>query len=479
MATAPATSGGINVRMNYDARPTTLPSPSLSLDNIGTDDMKIDEKPKTYKICFHGGDNMLGRGIQLTLPHQLPGEDSITDSCSAWHYLLMGMHIHDSNDANVHANELKDIRSQNKLGTRLWGDSLALDIQPDLRILNLETAVTRSITNDDIPWDKRINYHLNVDNFPDVFRSFSEAHGASHYAVVMSNNHALDFGRKAFDADTISIANQLPGHGHLVGIGHNRCDATTPVMIKTDRGRIHIVAAACACSGCPRGWDSGAHVSGLVWLPAITGRTNVQEAVWTLERMIPEKADGDIIILSIHWGPNWAYLYSDDDGQVWRRQLAKACVDHLGVDIIYGHSSHHIRGMELLKSTMDGADKLVIYGAGDLVNDYEGFQNPGEESYSKLGAVTLVDMDAVTGGTKAIELIPFYMDKLQLKRVHAKSEFWNPQTRRYETNPLATQMLLEQINRMSQWDSGVTGNPVSLRLDTDSADDSLPVLRYP
>ena len=40
-------------------------------------------------------------------------------------------------------------------------------------------------------------------------------------------------------------------------------------------------------------------------------------------------------------------------------------VDELGVDMLYGHSSHHIRGAEVYKG------KLVLYGAGDIVNDYE------------------------------------------------------------------------------------------------------------
>lgn len=33
---------------------------------------------------------------------------------------------------------------------------------------------------------------------------------------------------------------------------------------------------------------------------------------------------------------------------------------------MHGHSSHHVKGAELYKG------KLIIYGAGDLINDYEG-----------------------------------------------------------------------------------------------------------
>lgn len=38
----------------------------------------------------------------------------------------------------------------------------------------------------------------------------------------------------------------------------------------------------------------------------------------------------------------------------------------LGADLIYGHSSHHIKGVEVYKG------KLIVYGCGDFLSDYEG-----------------------------------------------------------------------------------------------------------
>jgi hypothetical protein len=37
-----------------------------------------------------------------------------------------------------------------------------------------------------------------------------------------------------------------------------------------------------------------------------------------------------------------------------------------GVDIVHGHSSHHPRPVEVYRDT------LVLYGCGDLIDDYEG-----------------------------------------------------------------------------------------------------------
>jgi poly-gamma-glutamate synthesis protein (capsule biosynthesis protein) len=42
------------------------------------------------------------------------------------------------------------------------------------------------------------------------------------------------------------------------------------------------------------------------------------------------------------------------------------------VDVVHGHSSHHPRPVEVYRG------RLVIYGCGDLVNDYEGIRSHGE-----------------------------------------------------------------------------------------------------
>jgi Bacterial capsule synthesis protein PGA_cap len=39
-------------------------------------------------------------------------------------------------------------------------------------------------------------------------------------------------------------------------------------------------------------------------------------------------------------------------------------VDECGIDIVYGHSSHHVQGVEIRHGS------LIIYGCGDFVDDY-------------------------------------------------------------------------------------------------------------
>ena len=44
-----------------------------------------------------------------------------------------------------------------------------------------------------------------------------------------------------------------------------------------------------------------------------------------------------------------------------------------GVDIVHGHSSHHPRPIEVYR------DRLILYGCGDFIDDYEGIE--GYEQY--------------------------------------------------------------------------------------------------
>ena len=37
-----------------------------------------------------------------------------------------------------------------------------------------------------------------------------------------------------------------------------------------------------------------------------------------------------------------------------------------GVDVVHGHSSHHPRPIEVYRG------KLILYGCGDTIDDYEG-----------------------------------------------------------------------------------------------------------
>jgi Putative enzyme of poly-gamma-glutamate biosynthesis (capsule formation) len=82
------------------------------------------------------------------------------------------------------------------------------------------------------------------------------------------------------------------------------------------------------------------------------------------------KQQGDIVVASIHWGGNWDYKVPRE-----QREFAHKLIDEAGVDVIHGHSSHHIKGIEVYRG------KLIMYGCSDLLNDYEGISGLYEDFF--------------------------------------------------------------------------------------------------
>lgn len=435
---------------------------------------------------------MLGRAVQLTFPFQAANDEVIRDTKTAGTYLLMALHLPPSNTVVLTSHELQSIRDANRDGSYMWGDYLSLKLHPppDLRLLNMENAVTTSTTNYDVPL-KGINYHMHVNNVPLVFKTFAAATFTEEdepkptssrpipYVISMANNHAMDFGHVAFEQETLPALDSLPGDGHIVGIGDSISSAAeaTSIALPQPNRRLKCIAVSTVCSGTPPSWRATATKPGMIVLPALDEPTAVQKAVEATASVLQANSiscshQDDLVVLSIHWGPNWAYREAGDvEAQTFRREYAHRVIDELGVDLIYGHSSHHIRGMELYRG------KLIIYGAGDLVNDYEGFANRGDEAYNKLGALFLVDVNVSDGTLAQLCLIPTFMNCLQLQRVQQRSyKRWDPTVNCMVERADGVTELCEAVNHLSRLNAGnasdndpVSGVAVELRVEDDWA----------
>lgn len=115
------------------------------------------------------------------------------------------------------------------------------------------------------------------------------------------------------------------------------------------------------------------------------------------------KRNGDIAIASIHWGGNWGY-----DVLRSERGFARELVDHAGIDVVHGHSSHHAKGIEIHR------DRPIIYGCGDFLNDYEGIG--GYESFrSELGLMYFPTFGA-TGALEEFTLVPTRIRHFRVNR---------------------------------------------------------------
>jgi hypothetical protein len=105
--------------------------------------------------------------------------------------------------------------------------------------------------------------------------------------------------------------------------------------------------------------------------------------------------------------------------------------------------------------------KLILYGAGDIINDYEGFQNPGEELYNTLGGIFVVDL-LPSGDLYQLRIIPTVMNQLRLERVTPETKIWRPNQRNYEINSNQYVEYCNFINHLSALDAGSAGTPLLL-----------------
>ncbi len=139
---------------------------------------------------------------------------------------------------------------------------------------------------------------------------------------------------------------------------------------------------------------------------AYVGDLSPADAADLCDRVRRTKRPGDIAIVSVHWGSNWGYA-------VPRAQVLFAhwLIDS-GVDVVHGHSSHHPRPVEVYRG------RLVLYGCGDLVNDYEGIS--GHERFrSDLRLLYFVSLDA-SGRLDRVRMVP--MQARQMRLWHATEQ---------------------------------------------------------
>jgi poly-gamma-glutamate synthesis protein (capsule biosynthesis protein) len=124
------------------------------------------------------------------------------------------------------------------------------------------------------------------------------------------------------------------------------------------------------------------------------------------------KQRGDVILLSIHWGSNWGYDITDVE-----RRFARALIDSAGVDLVHGHSSHHPKGIEVHR------ERLILYGCGDFINDYEGIR--GHEAFrGDLGLMYLPTLEAGTGRLVRLGMVATQMKRFQVRRAAEADARW-------------------------------------------------------
>jgi poly-gamma-glutamate synthesis protein (capsule biosynthesis protein) len=337
-----------------------------------------------YVTVFLSGDVMTGRGIDQILPH--PSRPELQES-----------YVRDARDYVKLAEQLNGPIVRPVDFRYNWGDSLAeLDrVSPRARIINLETSITSS----DTYWPgKGIHYRMHPRNVPCLTAARIDV-------CVLANNHVLDYGYAGLQETlrTLEAAAIQPA-----GAGLNLDEARRPAIVDLPGDcRIIVFSFGTETSGIPPDWAATAERPGVDRLDDLSDST----ANDILERVRLIKRSGDVVIASIHWGSNWGFDVPPSHVRFAHRLLDGE------VDLVHGHSSHHPRPMEVYNH------KLVLYGCGDFLNDYEGISGC-EQFRAHLALMYFPTVDSRTGELVELRMTPMQIRRLQLVRASQRDAQW-------------------------------------------------------
>ncbi|KAJ6036813.1 hypothetical protein N7540_001092 [Penicillium herquei] len=367
----------------------------------------------SYTLTFVG-DVMLARHIDQLLPIS---NDSPRDARSA------------SNPRSKHPSTLGEEAYTPSVP---WGTTLPLLRSTDLLLINLESSVTT--TNQAWP-NKTYNYRMHPANLGPVL------HAAHVDFASLGNNHVLDYSEEGL-VETVWTVKEAGIS--FAGAGETTDEAFKPAVLWVPRSvqefhsrridgkfvlrsqmdeyhrsesgerngfRVHVYSA----SDHPRDWAS-IPIFHFIDYSESTRQRLRRLCVESSKQTDSSESDARpaLKIFSVHWGANYSWSPSD---QI--RSFAHFLIDDCGVDIVYGHSSHHVQGVEVYHG------KLILYGCGDFVNDYvfrKTFRND-------LGAVWRVIVREAGKDRLILDKLEIFPTRLEdyracLLGVHDKDHIW-------------------------------------------------------
>lgn len=360
-------------------------------------------------VCL-AGDVMTGRGVDQILP--VPGDPELYEA-----------YVRDARQYVELAERRHGPIPRRADPEYVWGDVVdVIRSEADASVVNLETAVT----DRGDPWpSKGIHYRMNPANV-DVLAA------AGVTCCTLANNHALDWSTSGL-VQTLEVVNDAGIS--TVGAGRDERTAWAPALIGTNR-RVAVIGLATPGCGVPPGWKAGRRRPGLAMVERLSGGE-----VERVGAAVEAAGGADVVIVSIHWGPNWGYTVPDE-----HRRFAHRLIDEAVVDVVHGHSSHHPLGIEVYQG------KPIFFGCGDLLTDYEGIR--GHDEYRPgLGALYLVTMSP-TGGLARLELVPTRVRRMRLERAHSSEAAWLAETLSGESAPFGVDLQVGAHARVEvRWDS--------------------------
>ena len=254
-----------------------------------------------------------------------------------------------------------------------WGDMLPILQSTHLNLVNLETTLTLST--------KKTPKTFNFKAPPGRVKSLLEARIK---VCNLANNHILDFGYEGMRETIDSLDRAEIAH---VGAGFSSAQAREPLIVEIGGIRVGILG----CTDNEPLWEAGSARPGTHFVSVFEPQR--------LESQVKEVAGKvDLLIVSIHWGPNMRR----EPPQSFVR-FAHRLVE-AGVDVFHGHSAHILQGIEVYRGG------IIFYDNGDFVDDYRVTPElRNDQSFLAL-------VRASVTGIRSVELIPTLISNMQVNR---------------------------------------------------------------
>ena len=358
---------------------------------------------------FVCGDVMTGQGIDQVLPQ--PGDPILYEPYAR----DAGVYVRLAERVNGAIPRPVDF-------SYLWGDALE-ELEragTDVRIIKLETSITSS--EDSWP-GKEIHYRMHP-------RNIGSLTAASIDCCCLANNPLLDWGYKglAETLETLDLAG-VP----RAGAGGNAAEAAAPAVLDVPgKGRVLVFSFGSTTSGIPGAWGAAGDRPGVNLLEDLSEETARRVG----SQIRAAKRPADVVVASIHWGGNWGYDVPDEQIRFAHRLVEE------GVEIVHGHSSHHVKGIEVYR------ERLILYGCGDFLDDYEGIGGH-EEFRDDLRLVYLIRVDPRHGRLVEARLVPLQARRFRLNRATEADATWLRDLLNRLGAPFGTHVQLQADNSMT------------------------------
>lgn len=270
-----------------------------------------------------------------------------------------------------------------------WGDTLPLLHSADRLLINLECTLTAHTE----PWrgDPYKPFFFRAE--PTAVRTLSLARVSF---ASLANNHSLDFDVPGM-LETIAVLDRA-GIAHA-GAGRTLAEARAPAWLSAGGLRIAVLAFA----DHPLAWAATPESPGINYTPVSLDEEDFAPVAAAIAAV---RAQADLVLFSIHWGPNMRARPAPHFRAFARRVI------EAGVDLFWGHSAHVVQGIEFHQG------KPILYDTGDFVDDYA----VDRDLRNDLSALFLVRVRAHV--VEGLELVPVRIGEMQVNIAHGRDRDW-------------------------------------------------------